>query len=337
MFGHKEKITRDILLSFISEEDIFFKYLGLYPNTKDYFRNPLRIDEYPDCKFYRDPRGVLKFNDFAYGMNLDCFNVVSRLNNNCNYPTALEIVAKDFQIYKRLQGEEVNYDFESITPIEITNEAKEGKKIQVKRSEFSKWDLNFWISQGWSLESLKLFMVDSIQYAWVDGELIYNYSKKDPAFSFYFGYGQYKLYFPLRTRGRFMQNMSGILQGYEQLPEGGDFLVITKSMKDVGALWGFGIPAVAPLAEGVLMTTEQFEELNNRFFRIFSLFDRDRAGMIAAQKYRKKFGVEPLLFDSKNGLFRDKDEPKDFSDHYKAWGTTEMLDFVNDVKQQLGL
>lgn len=330
-----QDLTKEFILSRISEKDIFHKYMGIYPNTTEYFTNPFRQDTYPDCRFYEDSRGVLKFNDFAYKWNVDCFNVVQKLFN-CNYGEALIQIANDFNIFEK----EINYE-----TIEIAKEFKEseesiGRKIGVQRKDFTKWDLDFWISQGWSIEALNLFKVGSLLRAWIDNRLIYNYNKKDPGFVFYFGMSkhyipQYKLYFPLRQRYRFLQNTGNILQGYEQLPEEGENLLITKSYKDVGALWGFNIPSVAPMSETTIITPEQFEDLNNRFFNIYTLFDRDRAGMIASQIYRKTYGTTPLLFESTNRLFRTAGEPKDFTDNYKTYGLNYMVDFVNEVKEQL--
>ena len=335
MYKQREDLTREFILSKISEEDIFHKYMGVYPNTTDYFTNPFRQDTFPDCKFYVDHRGTLKFNDFAYKWNVDCFNVVERLYN-CNYGEALHIIAKDFDIYND------DIDFKPIQIHEVFHKETQsiGREIGVQRKDFTKWDMDFWTSQGWTKESLSFFKVGSLLRAWIDKKQIYTYNKKDPGFEFYFGMSKhflplYKLYFPLRDRYRFLQNTGNILQGYEQLPEGGDYLLITKSYKDVGALWGFDIPSVAPMSETTIMSPEQFEDLNNRFFNIYTLFDRDRAGMIASQIYRKTYGTTPLLFESTNRLFRTQGEPKDFTDNYSTYGLNYMVDFVNEVKEQL--
>lgn len=330
-----EKLTREFILSRITEEDIFYKYMGIRPRTDGYFVNPFRNDDYPDCKFYRDSRGVLKFNDFAYKWNVDCFNVAMKVYN-CNYGEVLHKIAKDFDIYN------VQPNLETLNNVTKHIQDKEAlnKEIQVQRKDFTKWDIDYWISQGWSKEALELFNVGSLLRAWMvkDGKRIqiYEYNKKDPGFVYYFGMHkiipQYKLYFPLRNNFRFLQNTNHeIIQGWHQLPEEGETLVITKSFKDVGALWGFGFPAIAPMAETVLIKPEQFEELNNRFFDIYTLFDRDRTGMVASQLYRKSYNTTPLLFDSE-GLFRKESEPKDFTDHLKAYGNMYIVDLIEAYK-----
>ena len=41
------------------------------------------------------------------------------------------------------------------------------------------------------------------------------------------------------------------------LPKHGEFIVITKSLKDVMVLYSFGIPAIAPISENCFVTDAQ--------------------------------------------------------------------------------
>lgn len=336
MYQYQEELTRLFVLSRISEEDIFFKYLGIYPNMTDYFRNPLRPDSTADCRFYRDSRQVLKFNDFAYKMNLDCFNVVSRLHNNANFNEVLKIIAEDFNLFES----DINYSLAERLETFKKDNKSQYVDMKVQRRDFTKWDLEFWQKNGWSLETLKIFKVSPLLRAWINGNQMYTYSSKDPGYVYFLGNDElgrphYKLYFPLRDRYKFIQNIGDAIQGLEQLPEHGDFLIITKSYKDVGCMFNYDLPSIAPMGETVLLSDEQFEDLNNRFFKIFTLFDRDRAGMIGSQLYRKRFGTIPLLFDARNNqLFRNKTDPKDFTDHHIDLGIQEMLDIINYTKEE---
>lgn len=337
MYGNiPERITREHILSRITEEDIFFKYMGIQPNTEDFFRNPFRADTHADCKFYRDNtlKRALKFNDFAYKWNVDCFNVVQFLYK-LNYPQALEKIFRDFNLAEVVPDMSSNYNDGLITE---RGKEKSFLDIKVQRREIFKLDLDIWGKWGYTKETLSLLKIAPLLRVWVRGDIIYNFTLKDPGYVYHLGHssdGQplYKIYFPLREQGKFLQNTGDSLQGYHALPEGGDFLLITKSMKDVGCSFNYDIPSVAPMGETVLISPEQFEDLNNRFFRIFTLFDRDRAGMLASKLYQTTYGTIPLLFDSNNRLFRSKDEPKDFSDHHEAYGVRPMLDIIEHVKQ----
>ena len=63
--------------------------------------------------------------------------------------------------------------------------------------------------------------------------------------------------------------------------EGGDYLVITKSLKDVMCLYEFGIPAIAPCSENLFLTENQYEKIKRKFKRIYVLYDNDKPGMSA--------------------------------------------------------
>lgn len=57
------KITKELILSHISEETLMEHYLGI-PVKKGIFRSPLRTDNNPTCSFDRDKYGRLVFKDF---------------------------------------------------------------------------------------------------------------------------------------------------------------------------------------------------------------------------------------------------------------------------------
>lgn len=324
MFSSSPDITKEFVLSRITEEDIFFKYLSIIPNTTDYFHNPLRTDSHADCRFYRDYRGVLKFNDFAYKVNLDCFNVVQRLYS-CGFHKAVEIVCADFE----LLGTEINKDVIENLNKELARTNKSAE-LRIKRKDFTVSEIEWWKSQGIHMSTLEHYNVRSLLNIWYNGNLIYSFKKSDPGYAYWFGEYDYKCYFPSRTSYRFLQNSNTILQGYNQLPETGDFLIIGKSLKDVMNKYQYDIPSIAPLSETTILTDEQYADLSERFFHIFTLYDRDRAGMIGALKMKKRFGIKPLLFGE--ALFKKKDEPKDFTEHHIKYGTQYMLDLIEEAK-----
>lgn len=72
------------------------------------------------------------------------------------------------------------------------------------------------------------------------------------------------------------------------LPESGDYVVITKSLKDVMVLYEFGIPAIAPISENCYLTEAQHAKLVRRFKHVVLLYDNDRAGKYNAIKFYRK-------------------------------------------------
>ena len=80
------------------------------------------------------------------------------------------------------------------------------------------------------------------------------------------------------------------MQGAHVLPkEGGEYLAITKSLKDVACLYSCGIPAIAPISENCFVTEAQFERLSKKFKKIILFYDNDSAGITHMNKFRKQF------------------------------------------------
>lgn len=94
----------------------------------------------------------------------------------------------------------------------------------------------------------------------------------------------------LNRKYRFISNWKSFrLQGDHTLPKTGDYLVITKSLKDVMTLYNLGIPAIAPISENCFLSEAQYHRLKERFKHIILLYDNDRPGLRAMISIKKKF------------------------------------------------
>ena len=114
------------------------------------------------------------------------------------------------------------------------------------------------------------------------------------------------------------------------LPQNGnDYLVITKSLKDVMALYEFGIPAIAPCSENLFLTEAQYNRFKTKFKRIYLFYDNDLAGIHATNKIRKQFPDIKYILLNRN-------DAKDFSDYRKKFGYSKTLELVNNVKKYYG-
>lgn len=83
------------------------------------------------------------------------------------------------------------------------------------------------------------------------------------------------------------------MQGAHKLPKSGEYVVITKSMKDVMTLYELGIPAIAPISENCYLTEAQHNKLISRFKKVILFYDNDMAGISNSNKIFKK---HPELF-----------------------------------------
>lgn len=332
-------INKEFILSKISEEQIFIKYLGLEPVDKGQFINPLRNnDENAGCSFYINTQGIWKFHDIAAGYNWDCFNVVE-FSYGLSFKEALIRIAIDFGI---LEGNISNHYIAKKEKVK-----RQAAKLRIKRRAWTKSDYIFWKSYHISPERLDFFKVSPVQQAWLareDNILVtaYYYKEADPCYAYYFpSYGsyEYKLYFPLRNKNKFLHVNSNIIQGFEQLPDTGDNLLYTKSLKDVMCIDNFSnefnLYSVAPMSETVLIDKEQFSNLYNRFDNSGTLFDFDRTGIKLMKKYKDEYRLQPYMFgmEFRNRLF-GKESIKDFSDFLKIKGIDETKRLIERFIQK---
>lgn len=315
------KIDKDFILSKINQESIMQHYTGNDVTSKKLVTSCLRSDNHVTCGYYKSKSGVLYMHDFATGEHLDCWNLVMKMFN-VNYYQALEIIAKDFCL--------IDSNIVKTKPV-IVPEIKETESaiIQVQIKSFTQKELDWWQQFGINKKILKKYHIYSLQYVFLNGELRFSSSEKCPIYGYYFGKDKnskelWKIYFPFnKEKGiRFINNLpKKVLQGYHQLPKTGDLLVITKSMKDVASMYGFGITAVSTPSESTFVSDKQLEEFKSRFKHIVVLYDSDRPGKHNLWLIRKKY-PELNYFVLSNNL------EKDFTDTLKVIGTDKMKELI---------
>ena len=321
-FSFQPKITKELILSRFSEEQLMEYYLHI-PVKKGLFRSPLRRDKQPTCSFYRNKSGTLIFKDFATGQHLNIFDVVQSIFR-CDYFESLRIIANDFGIV-RDNALHKNPGKINLNPIKIKD--KEISKIQIEVQEFTDGELKWWGKYGISKDILKRFNVYSCKHVFLNDQLFAKSQQHCPIFGYYGkkyqGLELWRCYFPKRTSFRFITNWpSKKIQGYDQLPKKGKLLVITKSMKDSMCLYSCGITACAPNSENLFIPDKVLEDLKNRFENIVVLYDNDRPGLYNMAKIRKEYPELTYVFIPK------RYGSKDISDFYKDHGRKETLNLI---------
>lgn len=321
-FSFQPKITKELILSRFSEEQLMEYYLHL-PVKKGLFRSPLRRDKQPTCSFYRNKSGTLIFKDFATGQHLNIFDVVQSIFR-CDYFESLRIIANDFGIV-RDNTLHKNPGKINLNPIKIKD--KEISKIQIEVQEFTDGELKWWGKYGISKDILKRFNVYSCKHVFLNDQLFAESQQHCPIFGYYGkkyqGLELWRCYFPKRTSFRFITNWpSKKIQGYDQLPKKGKLLVITKSMKDSMCLYSCGITACAPNSENLFISDKVLEDLKSRFKNIVVLYDNDRPGLYNMAKIRREHPELTYVFIPK------KYGSKDISDFYKDHGRKETLNLI---------
>ena len=321
-FSFQPKITKELILSRFSEEQLMEYYLHI-PVKKGLFRSPLRRDKQPTCSFYRNKSGTLIFKDFATGQHLNVFDVVQSIFR-CDYFESIRIIANDFGIV-RDNTLHKNPGKINLNPIKIKD--KEISKIQIEVQEFTDGELKWWGKYGISKDILKRFNVYSCKHVFLNDQLFAESQQHCPIFGYYGkkyqGLELWRCYFPKRTSFRFITNWpSKKIQGYDQLPKKGKLLVITKSMKDSMCLYSCGITACAPNSENLFISDKVLEDLKSRFKNIVVLYDNDRPGLYNMAKIRREHPELTYVFIPK------RYGSKDISDFYKDHGRKETLNLI---------
>ena len=319
----RPNITKEFILSKVNQESIMGYYTGNDVTSKKLVTSCLRNDNHVTVGYYKSKSGTLYMHDFATNEHIDCWNLVMK-KYNVDYFEALKIIATDFGLINN------STITKKSAPIRIESlKETESSIIQVQIKDYTDKELEWWKTFGINIRLLKKYHIYSIQHVFLNGELKFISSEKNPIYGYYFGKDKngiekWKIYFPLRTEFRFLNNLSKkVLQGYHQLPKNGDLLVITKSMKDVVAMHGFGIAAVSPNSETLFLDDKKLEEFKQRFKHILILYDNDRPGLHNMWLIRKK---HPEL----NYFYMPFYLSKDFTDSIKLVGVDNMKEYVNE-------
>lgn len=309
-----DNITIDWILSKVTEYDIYAKYIGQFKVGMIY-NSPFRKDKNPSFGIYYGKRTKqLLFKDHGTG---ECGNVikfVSLFTGKTEYNDILSDIVDKLNITNNTK---LVSSKQYIQPTETV--------IGVVRQEFTDVDINYWKQFNISINTLKKFNVNSIKYYLCNGIVKGTYKRENPMYA-YKVYNNFKIYRPLADKyTKWRNNLTDYdIQGYEQLPQKGDILFITKSMKDVMCLHEMGYPAVSPSSESTFLPKDVLEQLKTRFKRIIILFDRDVAGVKRSRKLSRETGLEAIFINKKF-------KAKDVSDAVKANSFEEIKNWLNET------
>ena len=328
------ELSEDEILGRINCLDIFAYYIDKDFKYGRAMCSPLRKDKSPSFTIFRHNSGKFFFKDFSTGDTGDCFTFLTKMFGIKRFD-AYRLVDNDFQLgistsnflapTKQYIGKHLK-EFENIQESSTT--------IQIKSRPWNdKEDKTFWSKYGICCNILTRFHVRPAEHVWVNDRLVVSANRYNPIYTYDFGQGKMKVYHP-NSKYKWLSNTSvSDLQGLSQLPDSGDTLVITKSLKDVMCLDIWGISAVAPSSESCVIPSDIVKQLYDRFTRICILYDFDRTGISFANKHRKLYGFTPLFFT--NGKFGTFDyQVKDFSDFIARNGVRSAAELIEYVCQE---
>jgi hypothetical protein len=326
---NKQLVTKNKLLRYITDIEIYQKYINEEIIPGKVMLSPLRNENTASFGFFKGENNEICFKDFKLGGG-DCIKFV-QMKFNLNYFEALSKIAIDFGmeddfIVKKIEKSKTN----DIIPINRDEFLHKAGTLNIKKTkrEWKSYDLLYWQQYGISLKTLEIFNVEPISYFFINDKIItadkHAYCFKE----FKDDLETYKIYQPFNKIYKWINSHNNsIWQGWSQLPEKGDTLIITKSLKDVMAIHEItGIPSIALQCENLLPKKQVFQELINRFEDIYIFYDNDfdkenNWGQIFAQKFKESFDVY-------NIIIKDEYECKDFSDFVKKYGLIEAKQLI---------
>tara|TARA_R110001599_G_scaffold92398_2_gene241980 strand:+ start:1133 stop:2152 length:1020 start_codon:yes stop_codon:yes gene_type:complete len=322
----KEFTVLEILKS-ISEYDIFQYYIGSKFKIGT-ISSPFRNDKNPSFDIFYSPNTVRKvmYKDHGTGEIGSCFDLVMRIYG-VSFGQCLNIIDNDFQL--NLNPFKTKMDLTKghvgiPTGVDVSK-LQVPCKIRVCRRKWNTTtDKDFWKPFGISASVLNKFNVSPISAVKVNNQW-FRYRKDHPVYCYHFGNYIYKIYQPYSKEYKWLTNCSqSVIQGWTQLPKNGEFVIITKSLKDVMVYHALGVPSIAPQAESVIPNIDIIEQLSERFTYVISNYDYDRMGMLSSQKMRKLYGIQPIMFTPEYGS-------KDASDFVKNNGIIELKEIIDTI------
>jgi DNA primase len=280
----KINITKDEILSKVSEEDIFRKYSD-FEEIELLFFSPFNEERTPSCIVYKN----MYFNDFSSGRKGSCFDLVM-FKYNVLFVEALNIIANDFKLFNlNLNSNPI------IFGIQPRQYIKKETIIAIKSKVFTNEAIKYWEQYCISKKSLNKYYIQQLDYNWIDN---CRFKVNDLGFSYYFGNNKYNLMFPNRSKEEkwFSNTNSSDIQGYNQLPKNGDLLIITSSLKDIACLdENYNLNCIAGKSETTLIPELQMSILSERFKDIIVYLNNDTAGINASKNYEEAYGFKWIV------------------------------------------
>lgn len=320
-------LTYQTILTLVSEYDIFKYYLGSDFRIGTAILSPLRKERNPSFSVFYAHKSPykLKWKDFGTNDSGSCFDLVMRLYS-ISFVDALAMVDRDMNLGI--------WDCKPTTAIKAPRTLLDdvGQRYPTKiEVRIRKWnntsDRDFWSKYGITCKILKFYNVYPLEYFRVNS---WENNCLNPTYGYYNGNGKWKIYAPF-SEIKWLSNItSEDIQGYHQLPNKGDFVIITKSLKDVMTFYSLGISALAPQTESSMLKKSMILELKERFNRIYVNYDYDRIGMLIGNRYRKIYGLKSYYFT--NGYYKSYDYgAKDVSDHVKIHGRERTKEIIDNI------
>ena len=307
------------LLDKLSDYDIYSYYLGSFKPGK-LMNSPLRPDDkIPSFAIFPSKTGDLLFKDHGTG---ESGNAIKFIKLYKGIQTREELERELLRIVKQFGKTS------SAATVTRTYTPKEDTNIGIVRQPFTEIDKKYWKQFHISIDTLKKFNVFSIKYFLCNNIVRGIYKDDNPMYAYKVD-DKFKIYRPLASKyTKWRTNLNNTnIQGYAQLPDSGNLLIITKSLKDVMCLYEMGFNAISPSSETTFIPDGTFQSLRSKWKHIIILYDRDVAGVGNARQYSKQYKLDAIFVHKKF-------KAKDVSDAVKANGFFAVKEWLTKTVER---
>jgi len=272
---------------YFSEKELIYNYIG----TLKPICSPFRTDKSPTITF-KEINDKIIWRDWKTGDHGDAFDFISRIEGVSRDDVG-KIIFKKFR-----------YGFEKI-PVnaKVVYKPNVDKKYAVETREFVDKDLEYWIRFNITKNILDLFNVFAVKTVYVEGNNGLFYKRIDDIdYCYGYKYKNWKIYQPFNEGDKWLFYGSvEEIEGWDQLPESGDLLVITKSLKDIMTFYSFGIPAISFQGERNIPYEQIINDLKSRFKKVVILYDNDPTGIEASEMISEIYELEKVFVPKEYG------------------------------------
>jgi len=261
------------------------------------------------CIYVDKSKQCYMFKDFSTGKYGNKINLLQELFS-LNYSNAVEKMIKEYNHFIKTNGkDEINFKPEVKWEMGL-----------VKTRQWTEEDGKYWLKYRIGTTLLNKYKVIPIDYYNMIKQTDENLIKRKIQSTYMYGYYNnaeelYKIYQPYNKKHKFHKVFSHT-QGLDQLNYDKPYLVITSSLKDLMCLDGFGynIEVIAPDSENTMIKPYIIENLKNKYDKVITFFDNDKAGNNAVSKYKDLYGINGTTLKLS----------KDVSDSVKEYGFNKV-------------
>ena len=311
------------LLEKVDDYDIYSYYIGTFKPGK-LLNSPLRPDDkVPSFAIFPGKTGGLLFKDHGTGI---AGNALKFLKLYRGIEDRNELEKELLRIVRKMNPMLGEVKSKSVKTVDSGP-----AKIGIVRQPFTQTDKEYWKQFHISVDTLKRFNVFSIKYFLCNSVVRGTYKESSPMYA-YKVFDGFKIYRPLASKyTKWRSNLTNRhVQGLAELPqEGGNLLIITKSLKDVMCLYEMGYFAIAAASETTFIPEDILRNLRSKWKHIIILYDRDRTGMLNAREYSKKYKFDAIFVNKKF-------KAKDISDAVRDNGFFAVKEWLTKTVERYG-